>query len=472
MTRKTLAAALTTLAICAAAPVAASAADFHAAPSGSGTACSLAQPCTIQTAFASVTANGDQIVLAGGDYASAENRITEQLFIGWQAVAIKPEPGARPKLWLGGGDAIALFGANSSIAGVEIDYDGTGASIAGNVSTIDHVRIKSTNLGITLTNGTAPVVNISNTMVSATGEGGWGIIHTNLSTLDSEVTLNLRNVTVVDDGATSVGVSVSAVSVGAGKITTRLNVWNSIVRAAGNDFELSASNAADTATALIRRTSFGEVAFFGQGTTSATDPADLGNQTLAPVFVDRAAGDLHQAATSPTIDAGVEDLVEGATDLDGDARIVGSAIDMGADEYVAPPPVDPDTGSDDPGTGGDDPGTGGEDPGTGGNGGSGGSGGAGDTPPADDRPVATPTVPVQVPAKPASAPAAVRCVVPRLAGKSLKAAKAALIKAHCRVGKVKTKRARGKTGKVVTQGTKPGKRLANGTKVALVVGRR
>lgn len=466
MTRKTLAAALATLAICAATPAPASAADLHAAPSGSGTACSLAEPCSIQAAFSSVTANGDQILLAGGDYGSAANRITQQLFIGWQSVAIKPEPGARPKLWLGV-DSIWLSSPNSSITGIEIDYDGSGSALAGNVSTIDHVRIKSTGIGISLSNGTAPVVNISNTMISATGEGGWGISQNNVTNMDSEVALNLRNVSVVDDGATSAGVMVIVVGVGAGKVTTHLNVWNSIVRGAGNDIELQASYAPDTATALIRRSNFGEVAFFGNGTTSATDPADLGNQTLAPVFMDQVGGDLHQAATSPTIDAGLEDLVEGATDIDGDGRIVGSAIDMGADEYAAPPPVDPGTDGGDPGTGGGDPGTGTGDPGTGDN-----SGGAsnGVTPPADERPVTTPIAPV--PANPAPAPAVVKCVVPRLTGKSLKAAKAALAKAHCRIGKVKTKRVRGKVGKVVTQGAKPGKLLARNTKIALLIGRR
>lgn len=63
------------------------------------------------------------------------------------------------------------------------------------------------------------------------------------------------------------------------------------------------------------------------------------------------------------------------------------------------------------------------------------------------------------------------CKVPRLSGKKLKAAKKALKKATCKVGKVtKKKGASAKTGKVVKQGPKPGKILAPGTKVKVTLG--
>lgn len=64
-----------------------------------------------------------------------------------------------------------------------------------------------------------------------------------------------------------------------------------------------------------------------------------------------------------------------------------------------------------------------------------------------------------------------RCVVPRLRGKKLGAAKRALRKAHCRVGKVrKVKSEQGNRGRVIAQNPKPGKRLRRGSKVALTVG--
>jgi hypothetical protein len=61
------------------------------------------------------------------------------------------------------------------------------------------------------------------------------------------------------------------------------------------------------------------------------------------------------------------------------------------------------------------------------------------------------------------------CVVPRLKGKKPKAAKRALLRADCKTGTVK--RRKGKRGKVIKQGPKPGKVLAPGAKVNLTVGR-
>lgn len=63
------------------------------------------------------------------------------------------------------------------------------------------------------------------------------------------------------------------------------------------------------------------------------------------------------------------------------------------------------------------------------------------------------------------------CLVPKLRGKSLTAAKKALKRAGCRIGTVKLRRgATAKTGKVVGQKPGPGKALPLGTKVNLVLG--
>lgn len=63
------------------------------------------------------------------------------------------------------------------------------------------------------------------------------------------------------------------------------------------------------------------------------------------------------------------------------------------------------------------------------------------------------------------------CLVPNLKAKSLKAAKKKLKKAGCKVGKV-TKGAgvTVKSGKVIKQGPKPGKKLAPGTKINVTLG--
>ena len=57
---------------------------------------------------------------------------------------------------------------------------------------------------------------------------------------------------------------------------------------------------------------------------------------LDPLFVNRAAGDYHLTGASPCIDAGDDSVVQsGWVDMDGQARVQGAHVDIGADE-VAP----------------------------------------------------------------------------------------------------------------------------------------
>lgn len=61
------------------------------------------------------------------------------------------------------------------------------------------------------------------------------------------------------------------------------------------------------------------------------------------------------------------------------------------------------------------------------------------------------------------------CVVPKLKGKKVKAAKRALGRADCKIGTIA--RRKGKPGKVIKENPRPGKVLAPGTKVKLTVGK-
>ncbi|HXZ58501.1 MAG TPA: PASTA domain-containing protein [Gaiellaceae bacterium] len=64
------------------------------------------------------------------------------------------------------------------------------------------------------------------------------------------------------------------------------------------------------------------------------------------------------------------------------------------------------------------------------------------------------------------------CVVPKVVGLTLKKAKKKLAKAHCRAGKVKrASSAANRKGKVIKQSPKAGKKLKNGGKVNLTVGK-
>jgi eukaryotic-like serine/threonine-protein kinase len=63
-------------------------------------------------------------------------------------------------------------------------------------------------------------------------------------------------------------------------------------------------------------------------------------------------------------------------------------------------------------------------------------------------------------------------VVPNVVGLMLATARTRIVNHHCRVGTIARKRSSlKKRGKVLVQAPKPGKRLKNGAKVNLVVGK-
>ncbi len=66
------------------------------------------------------------------------------------------------------------------------------------------------------------------------------------------------------------------------------------------------------------------------------DPGGVGNVVANPVFVNEAGGDFHLAANSPCINSGKNDFVALPTDLDGNPRISGETVDLGAYEFQNP----------------------------------------------------------------------------------------------------------------------------------------
>jgi hypothetical protein len=69
---------------------------------------------------------------------------------------------------------------------------------------------------------------------------------------------------------------------------------------------------------------------------TAPDPGGAGNITQNPQFADMANGNFHLASTSPCIDAGVvQPWMTNAQDLDGNPRVSGASVDIGAYESQA-----------------------------------------------------------------------------------------------------------------------------------------
>jgi hypothetical protein len=70
---------------------------------------------------------------------------------------------------------------------------------------------------------------------------------------------------------------------------------------------------------------------------SCSQPASPGNITNAPLFVDpNGWADLRLQSNSPCVNSGNNSYVTTTDDLDGNPRIVGGTVDMGAYEYQSP----------------------------------------------------------------------------------------------------------------------------------------
>jgi hypothetical protein len=70
--------------------------------------------------------------------------------------------------------------------------------------------------------------------------------------------------------------------------------------------------------------------------TTPLPGSGIGNITNVPLFVDYAGGNPRLQSDSPCINSGDNAYVVGTTDLDGNPRIVGGTVDIGAYEYQTP----------------------------------------------------------------------------------------------------------------------------------------
>lgn len=305
------------------APAASADTQRYASPSGVDAAdCSPANPCSITKAVSSASA-GDEVIVAPGDYQLTKTLATPaQITI--RGVAGQP----RPRLhFVGAGQTGLAIGFNSLLRYVEIDQAEPTAGLYSAPGRVDQVIVTGPGGGPLCTGQISDSI-VRDTIFVARGANGRALC--SLAILGIKTASTVLNVTAMATGAN--GVAIHADTVGATS-STNLNLVNVIARGGpgGADLKTSTYNGG-TATISASHTNYGTESVNGGNIANAG-----GNQLYkTPLFVNAAAGDYRQAAGSPTIDAGVNQPINGAYDVGGDPRRIGTT-DIGADEFLVPP---------------------------------------------------------------------------------------------------------------------------------------
>lgn len=157
-------------------------------------------------------------------------------------------------------------------------------------------------------------------------------------------TSTYRNVTAIASG--SGGVAIEARAQGAATVAN-IDLVNVIAHGGPGGPSLMALTDNSGAQARITATHTNKQSVYAvDGGAKFVDGG--GNRAEEPAFVNPAEGDYRQAPGAYTIDAGLDDPVNGAFDVDGDTRRIGTTTDIGADEFVpastpptTPPPTTP-----------------------------------------------------------------------------------------------------------------------------------
>jgi hypothetical protein len=270
---------------------------------------------------------------------------------------------------------LSTFGGNSTVRNVEVSSSSTpppgaaAASFSGIGITIDRLvatGAATPGVGVAISgNAAAPggqaVMRRSRISGFATGVSagtnalvGDTVVSASSAAVQSGGGATLRNVTAVASGGGSRGLQILSTSLPAPFNTT--SVKNSVLRGDAADvvidpgtpvgfIPVGCTPVVDVFCVMVPPTSPGDPTIdhsnFRTVAGGTLNAAGGDNQSGDPKFADAGAGDFHALPGSPLIDAGVDDASNGPVDLDGKARKLGPAIDIGAFEAdaVSPPPT-------------------------------------------------------------------------------------------------------------------------------------
>jgi hypothetical protein len=282
------------------APATAAAAQRYAGPNGSGTACTSANQCSIRQAIEAAGFN-DEVIVAPGDYSLTT---TLQTPYGMTIHGVGGQP--RPRLLFSGtgqggqGQMGLKVLAGSTLRYLEVDQANDWPALTAQQSLVDQVVAK--------------------------GSGAWTAEVQNSTLRDSIVLSSGTNNVALETDANGAGWSstyrnVTAIATGSGGVAIQawaLTDWVSVLARnviarggpGGHSIVARASTGA-TATITVGNSDWQDYSTDGAGASVVDGGANIG---VPATFVDAAAGDYRQAAGSPTIDAGLDEFLDGSLD--------------------------------------------------------------------------------------------------------------------------------------------------------------
>jgi len=298
----------------------------YAEPGGDGPQpCAEANPCAIEDAIEDATVSeGDEIVLLPGDYDLGSDQI-QMSGTGVTVRGALSQP--RPRIISSHpSSAFGAFGTQHVLSDFEISYSGGGSGLSGNFrATVERLFVHATAPSATACGIDFETI-LRDSVCWAPGAAiqiamGFGPQPDPIA-----VAATIRNVTAVGGGY---GLEAAAGQA----VAYEINVRNSIL--SGGVADVAAfTGAADATSAVdVNFSNYASVARDGVGTESVDAPGSAANQTDPPLFVNAPGGDFHQLPTSPTVNAGNAGVAGlGSADIDGETRVFGPTVDIGADE--------------------------------------------------------------------------------------------------------------------------------------------
>jgi len=220
-----------------------------------------------------------------------------------------------------------IYYGGANISDCTISGSDEGVGLDGGTATITGCTISDNHYGVRVYNATATIASC--TIIGSTIEGAY-LVGGTMTVSNTSVsgnadgiyvygTANIDNCTIV--GNTSNGVNVYR---GPAAVTNCIVVSNGC----GIGQELG-----DPAVKASHCDVYGNTGNYGN-VREEDGYSSNGNISVDPLFANQANGYYHLLANSPCINAGDDSaVVSGSTDRDGNPRIVGAHVDMGAYEY-------------------------------------------------------------------------------------------------------------------------------------------